>query len=114
VGVATLFITQDYTRAAEGLACKGNLGNPSIDRGLKWMGDNMAKVATNQRYERDFPNITLYAVERIGVAAGIKYLGGVDWYQKGASWLLTKQNSKSGSFAGGGGFGSGGIVDTSF
>ena len=31
VGVATLFITQDYTRTAEGLACKGNLNNPAID-----------------------------------------------------------------------------------
>lgn len=113
VGVATLFITQDYTRVMEGLACKGNLSNPSIDRGIKWMGDNMNKVATDQRYSRDFPFITLYSVERIGVAAGLKYLGGVDWFQKGADWLVKKQ-SKTGSFSGGGGFGSGAVVDTSY
>lgn len=113
VGVATLFITQDYTRVAEGLACKGNLVNPYIDRGLKWMGDHMDQVATDKRYNRDFPFITLYAVERIGVAAGLKYLGGVDWYQKGAGWLVKKQG-KNGSFAGGGGFGTGAIVDTSY
>jgi len=113
VGVATLFITQDYTKVAEGLACKGNIQNPAIDRGIKWMGDNMDKVATDKRYARDFPFITLYAVERIGVAAGLKYLGGVDWYQKGATWLVKKQG-KDGSFAGGGGFGTGAIVDTSY
>lgn len=113
VGVATLFITQDYTRAAEGLACKGNLTNPSIDRGIKWMAEHMDQVATDKRYSRDFPFITLYAVERIGVAAGLKYLGGVDWFQKGAGWLVKKQQ-KNGSFTGGGGFGSGAIVDTSY
>lgn len=114
VGVATLFITQDYTRHAEGLACKGNLSNPSIDRGLKWMGDHMKQVATNDEYPRDFPFVTLYAVERIGVAAGVKYIGGVDWYQKGAGWLLTKQG-KTGAFAAGGGkLGSGSVVETAF
>lgn len=113
VGVATLFITQDYTRAVEGLACKGNLSNPSIERGIKWMGEHMDLVATDKKYARDFPFITLYAVERIGVAAGLKYLGGVDWYQKGAEWLVNKQG-KNGSFTGGGGFGSGAVVDTSY
>jgi hypothetical protein len=111
VGIASLFITQDYTRDA--LLCRGNQPNPAIDRGLKWMGDNMDKVATDKRYARDFPYITLYAVERIGVAAGIKYFNGVDWYKKGANWLVGKQ-SANGGWTGGGGFGSGAIVDTSF
>ena len=109
VGVASLFITQDYTRTAEGLACRGNLTNPSIDRGLKWMADHMDKVATDERYDRAFPYITLYAVERIGVAAGLKYLGGVDWYQKGAGFLLGKQ-AKAGSWGGD----QSALVDTSF
>jgi hypothetical protein len=109
VGVASLFITQDFTRAADMLAAKGNLSNPSIDRGIKWMADHIDKVATDVTYERDFPYITLYAVERIGVAAGLKYLGGVDWYQKGANWLIGKQG-KAGSWTGD----ISGPVDTAF
>ncbi len=90
VGVATLFITQDYVRS--GATCSGNVDSAAITKGLKWMGDNMDKVATDKSYDRDFPLPTLYAVERIGVAAGVKYIGGVDWYQKGATWLVMKQN----------------------
>ena len=109
VGIATLFITQDYTRNA--LACNGNLLNPAIDRGLKWMGEHMDMVATDKKYPRDFHYITLYAVERIGVAAGLKYFNGVDWYKKGCDWLLTKQNSKGGFAPGGLG---GPIADIAF
>ena len=78
VGVATLFIAQDYTHAGDGLTCKGNLTNASIDRGLKWMGEHMDMVASDKPYPRDFPYITLYAVARIGVTAGVKYFNGVD------------------------------------
>jgi hypothetical protein len=111
VGIATLFITQDYTRTAEGLACKGNLSNPAIDAGLKWMGDHTDLFATDKKYARDFPYPTLYAVERIGVAAGIKYFKNVDWFHKGADWLIAKQ-SKTGAWTGGGLGGN--IADTSF
>jgi hypothetical protein len=101
VGVATLFITQDYVSAGAGTLCRGNIDSPAIERGMKWMADNMSKVATDEEYARDFPYATLYAVERIGVAAGVKHIGGVDWYQKGADWLLKKQ-AKTGAWAGGG------------
>jgi hypothetical protein len=94
-GVATLFITQDYTNANAG--CGGNVDSPAITKGMAWMASNMDKVATDQKYERAFQHATLYAVERIGVAAGVKYIGGVDWYQKGADWLLKRQN-KDGSW----------------
>ncbi|HEV7298791.1 MAG TPA: prenyltransferase/squalene oxidase repeat-containing protein, partial [Tepidisphaeraceae bacterium] len=98
-GVATLFITQDYVHANAGALCRGNVDSPAITKGMEWMAANMDKVATDKSYDRDFPYPTLYAVERIGVAAGVKYIGGVDWYQKGADWLLKKQG-KSGSWSG--------------
>jgi hypothetical protein len=90
-GVASLFITQDYVRAAAGAECRGNLFNPAIERGVAWLAKNFDKVATDERYDRDFPFVTLYAVERVGVAGGLKYFGGIDWYAKGAEWLLAKQ-----------------------
>ncbi|MEA2734139.1 MAG: hypothetical protein QOE14_590, partial [Humisphaera sp.] len=97
VGVATLFITQDYLHAAEGLNCGGNIRNPAIDRGMKWLSDNFEKVATDEKYPRDLPYSTLYSVERVGVASGYKYFNGIDWYQKGADWLVKKQKT-DGSF----------------
>ncbi|MEO6434783.1 MAG: DUF4159 domain-containing protein, partial [Tepidisphaeraceae bacterium] len=101
VGVATLYITQDYLHANRGLGCNGNVASPPIDKGLKWMVDHFGQIATDQEYDRDFPYATLYAVERIGVASGLKHFGGIDWYQKGADWLLAKQR-KDGSWAEGG------------
>lgn len=97
-GVATLFITQDYVNPGRGLNCIPSPQSPAIDKGLKWLEDNFAKVATDENYDRDWPFPTLYAVERVGVASGLKYFGKVNWYQHGADWLMTKQN-KNGSFA---------------
>src|SRR5213078_3623983 len=76
---------------AAGADCRGNVYNPSIDRGVTWLAKNFDKVATDERFDRDFPFATLYAVERVGVAGGLKYFGGIDWYAKGAAWLLAKQ-----------------------
>jgi hypothetical protein len=94
VGVATLFITQDFLHAAEGLSgTGGNVHNPAIERGMKWMTDNFSKVASEESYKRDYPLSTLYAIERIAVASGTKRFGDVDWYDKGAGYLLKHQRS---------------------
>ncbi len=93
VGVATLFITQEYLRAQDGVLCKGNQTNDAIEKGIKWLGDNMDKFATDKRYERDNPFPTLYAFERVGVASGLRYFGGVDWFEKGSDWIIKKQNA---------------------
>ena len=93
VGVASLFITQEFVHADSGVTCKGNIRNPAIDRGMKWLTDNFDKVASPTPYPRDFPFMTLYAVERIGVASGQKYFGTIDWYTKGADYLIKRQKS---------------------
>lgn len=97
VGVATLYIAQEFLAAEPGSRCRGNVESSAIDQGLKYMEAHAAQFATDEKYERDFPYATLYAVERIGVASGRKYFGKFDWFQKGADWLLTKQ-AKSGGF----------------
>jgi hypothetical protein len=106
--VASLFITADSLHASRGLDCKSDSGNiPALDKGLAWLAKNMNLVATDQEYDRDFPLITLYAVERIGVAGGLKYIGDVDWYAKGSDWLVKGQLS-TGTW---GGTGVGGMFD---
>ena len=111
-GVATLYITQEYLTADAGRNCKGNIASPAIDRGLKWMAQHFDQVATDQRYPRDFPYATLYGVERVGVASGRKYFGDIDWFARGADFLLREQR-KDGSWSAGGGF-IGRLPDTCF
>ncbi len=98
-GVASLFIASDYLYANQGLDCRGGRTNPAIDKGLDWISKHFDMVATSKRYERDFPVVTLYAIERIGVASGLKYLGTIDWYKKGSDWLIKTQKS-NGSWTG--------------
>jgi hypothetical protein len=87
-GVASLFITQEYTNGMAGINCTGNIKDENIERGLKWMSDNFKKV--DNYY-------TWYGVERIGVASGLKYFGTVNWYQEGADRMVRQQN-KEGSW----------------
>ena len=100
-GVATLFITQDYVHAEEGVKCIGNLKSDHIDKGLKWMADHSAdwSMANSTWAGRPLPGYTLYGLERIGVASGLKYIGGQDWYQTGADWCV-KHQSDTGAWDG--------------
>jgi hypothetical protein len=65
---------------------------------MKWLTDNFSKVAGEDKYSRAYPYSTLYAIERIAVAGGTKYFGDIDWYQKGADYLV-KQQYAGGNFA---------------
>jgi hypothetical protein len=90
-GIATLFITQDSIHANNGLNCNGNISNPHIEAGLKWLDANFEEVFTDTG--SDAPYYALYGVERVGVASGRKYLGTVDWYQRGADFLVKNQGA---------------------
>jgi hypothetical protein len=85
-GVATLFITQDYLHAQEGIVPKGNIENAAITKGLDWIGKALTNRASPDYY-------TWYGVERIGVASGRKYIGEVDWFKLGAERLVRTQSS---------------------
>ncbi len=98
-GVATLFIVQDYTRSNEGLRCGGNIGNPNIEAGLKYIQSNIDGLLKSDGKKNKNIYYTLYGIERIGVASGLKYFGTIDWYQTGAKWLLEKQNKSKGSWS---------------
>src|SRR5690606_15607431 len=89
-----------YTRGQEVLKCGGNVGNASIDAGLKWIQDNIKGLLKGDGKKNKNPYYTLYGIERIGVASGLKYFGTIDWYQTGAKWLLEKQNKQTGAWNG--------------
>ena len=89
-GVATLYITQDYLHANEGIQPRGNISRPEIEAGLKWISDNFAQ-ADNNWYG-------WYGIERIGVSSGLKYFGPHNWYEVGAE-MMVKSQSDQGSWA---------------
>ncbi len=95
-GLTTLFITQDRLHADNGVLCKGNITNPHIDSGLQWISQNFDKVLTDKQ-QRYAPYSTLFDVERVGMASGLKYFGDVNWYQQGADYLVQHQDA-NGSF----------------
>jgi hypothetical protein len=102
-GTASLFITQDYLHSNEGIACKGNVTNPAIEKGIAFLQEGFPKIVGDG--EMRWRYYTLYGMERVGVASGLKYLKNVDWFDVGADYLVRRQ-------AGNGGWG--GEVDTSF
>jgi hypothetical protein len=83
-GVATLFITQEYTRAAPRLA--GNVDDPAIDAGVKWIGEHLTDLTDDRRY------YTLFGISRVGMACGYKYIGSTDWFRWGADQIVKEQH----------------------
>ena len=95
-GVATLFITQDYTHPELMGRCNGNVDNPAIAKGLAYMAGHLTDWTPQVIFgdpSQLYSAYTLYGVERIGVASGLKYIGTTDWYQYGADWCLKNQNA---------------------
>jgi hypothetical protein len=96
-GVATLFITQDYLRGSQGVNCQGNQRSPEIEKGIAYLEQQLPAIFGDAAVpERHY---TIYGIERIGVASGLKYLNHVDWYQTGAEYLVRTQE-KNGSWKG--------------
>ena len=95
-GVATLFITQDYTHPEQMGKCAGNVTNPAIEKGLAYMAGHLTDWTPDVIFgvpkAEYYGCYTLYGVERIGVASGLKYIGPTDWFQYGADWCIRRQS----------------------
>lgn len=92
-GVATLFITQDYLHADKGINCTGNTINRPIEDGIRFLTTQIPELV------RRGSNInarlyTLYGVERIGVASGLKYFKDSDWFKLGSEFLVADQSNR--------------------
>jgi hypothetical protein len=94
-GIATLFVCKDFLANGRSTVCGQSYYDPHINNGFKYLGDKF------RNDPKVFQNLYLcYGLERIGVASGYKYIGGVDWFQQGAQTLIELQKNYSGAFAG--------------
>jgi hypothetical protein len=84
VGLATLFLTSDMTDTTLRVT---PWVDKDIDAGLTWL---------TQNYKVDDFYYYMYALERVGLASGYKYLGNKDWYRDGVALMLAKQNKNEG------------------
>ena len=68
--------------------------NDRIQRGLDWLKLSWSvSVNPKARGGKAEPYYYLYALERIAVFAGMKYIGGRDWYREGATFLVRDQKA---------------------
>ena len=82
-GVATLYLAQEYTRLAP--QTSGNVDDPGIDAGLKYLGEHLTELTDDRRW------YTLFGISRVGLASGLKRLGGTDWFDWGSSLAVHDQ-----------------------
>lgn len=106
-GVASLYITTDFLAGNRATGTGGNLADANIDAGLAWLAANFNNLDPDERVRQSWTYVTLYGVERIAAAGGLRYVGDNDWYTRGAAWLLEEQN-RDGSWR------RGNATDTSF
>ena len=92
-GVATLFLTSEFSRPTEGISCRPPPPDENIEKGLQWIGDHFTSTYVPATYllGEELQYYALFGMERCGVASGRKYFGHTDWYASGATYLLGKQ-----------------------
>ena len=99
-GLASIFITADNLDLNSGCPCRGSVSAKArgdlerrVDLSLGWLSrefraDANPKAPHGPDWHRYY---WLYAVERVGIAAGYKYFGDHNWYREGAEWLVRNQ-----------------------
>ena len=100
-GMASLFIISDLIDPASGCPCKGGRSQVvsleserRIEAAANWVATNFTPDKNpGWDWSVNFDEVYywLYSVERVGIAAGLKYLGRRNWYKEGAGYLLRKQ-----------------------
>jgi hypothetical protein len=89
--------------------CGTYVENEKIKNALDWLGKNFP---TGQRFDHvPYTYYALYGIERAGRLTGMRFLGEHDWYRVGCEYLVSKQDPREGSWAGGS---TNSVVSTSF
>lgn len=120
VGVASLVICRSMLLDPEDAAGHPYLRDPAIARGMIWLEDHFAAAlhpgiadvslggmpagpdgrpgqappppgGFGGLSDQCFQYYWLYAVERVGMLLGRRFIGSHDWYRAGAEWLLSQQ-----------------------
>jgi len=96
-GLASIFITMDNLNLASGCPCRGGRSRRAgeeferrADAALAWLEKHF-QPNTNPGKGGGWKNYWLYAVERVGIAAGYKYFGKHNWFEEGAGHLIKAQ-----------------------
>ena len=99
-GLATLYIADEFTLASKLAGTNGNPPmNPSVVKGMQWMLKQWpTEMETHKSLPRVYPFTAWYAVERVGLASGLRTFDDIDWYARGVSWILQEQR-RDGSFS---------------
>ena len=90
-GVASMFLLGNdlYVQTEK---CGIYAENDCIARGIDWLSKSWSVTANpGAKGGLAEPYYYLYAVERVGVLTGQKYLGSHDWYREGAAFLVKSQ-----------------------
>jgi hypothetical protein len=111
-GIATLVITE--AMLAEGKdqnpdgtphCCPERKENESLERALRWLGNEFAvdrnPPSLNRRRNNLWQYYYLYGLERAGRLSGRRFFGEHDWYRAGADWLVRNQDRRTGKWEGG-------------
>ncbi|MCG3179878.1 MAG: hypothetical protein BIFFINMI_02228 [Phycisphaerae bacterium] len=95
-GLATLFLVWERLYIMNDRSCKGR-ANPelykALDHGLNWMAHNFS-ITENpgvSDWRQGYVFYYFYGLERVGVASGLKYFGGHDWYKEITAAILSRK-----------------------
>lgn len=93
-GVASLLVTHDWLENyRNGLSVGREPFSPELRRGLAWLEDGDRILNSTSMYW----GYTLYGIERVGLASGLKYLGQHNWYPELCKQVMDRQQA-DGSF----------------
>jgi hypothetical protein len=95
----------------EGIHAKERKQDPSIQRGLKKLGQYVGNASGIRRFAGQLDLYFLWSVERVGVLYNLKTIGNKDWYAWASQSLLATQE-KNGSWWTRGYHGSSTTIDT--
>jgi Domain of unknown function (DUF4159) len=92
--LANMYVTLDrlssnYEGRFNGKSAKGcghRKPPEAIEKGKKWLDENLPRD-----FRRGMNLYYLYGLERCGNASGRKTFGGLNWFEKGARWIIRKQ-----------------------
>jgi len=107
-GISSLIITgstryqgQEYLQGDVIHDCGKGAFNVSLLGGIDWLGKNF-EVKQNIGHGQQWRYYYLYALERAGRLAGVRFFGQNDWYRLGAEEIVRNQNKLSGFWRGAG------------